>query len=149
MTFGCAPKVPQEVAKQGIDAMALSRSELESGNEDRLQPSTMDFYISFCRLHYIIGDVLESLYLPSDSRVNPHQTATFTAVKIDNPLSSSTLTSLFEIESTLCNWSRSLHPHFQMPSNYEDQTPTKHITRQANILRGRSVFNGLLLLIIH
>ncbi|GKZ52794.1 hypothetical protein AnigIFM49718_003446 [Aspergillus niger] len=53
--------------------------------------------------------------------------------------------SLLRIDSALNNWARGLHPFFQMPSELEDPTPTKHITREANILRARYLSVRLLL----
>ncbi|RDW79131.1 fungal specific transcription factor domain-containing protein [Aspergillus mulundensis] len=65
MTFGCALKVPQSLAKEGLNSMTLA-------GENEILPSKVNFYMSFCRLHYIIGEVLEAFYISSDtSGLNP------------------------------------------------------------------------------
>ncbi|KAI9924202.1 hypothetical protein MW887_007152 [Aspergillus wentii] len=136
MTFGCAPKVPQAVAKQGLETLMLHSMEFGGTGNVNL-PSKAKFYISFCRLHHIIGDVLENFYNPSDSKADPDSRRDSTGVKSSSPLSFEKFTGLFRIESDLYNWTESLHPYFRRPSDLEDPTPTKHITRQANVLRAR------------
>ena len=139
MTFGCALKVPQAVAKQGLDTLVLHSMEFASGTGNSALPSNMNFYISFCRLHHIIGDVLETFYNSSDSKADPDLSRNLTCVNLSSPLSFDKFTSLFRIESELCNWTENLHSYFRMPSDLEDPTPTKHMKRQANILRARFV----------
>lgn len=138
MTFGCAPKVSQAVAKLGQDTLVLHSMEF-GGTRNTALPSKAKFYISFCQLHHIIGDVLETFYNSSGSKADLDSSRNFTSVKFSSPLSFDKFTSLFRIESDLCNWAESLHSYFRMPSDLEDPTPTKHITRQANILRARFV----------
>lgn len=139
MTFGCALKVSQAVAKQGLDTLVLHSMEFASGTGNTALPSKVNFYISFCRLHHIIGDVLETFYNSSDSKADSDLGRNFTGVNLGSPLSFDKFTSLFRIESELSNWTGNLHPYFRMPSDLEDPTPTKHIKRQANVLRGRFV----------
>ncbi|KAF9253187.1 transcriptional regulator family: Fungal Specific TF [Penicillium roqueforti] len=141
MTFGCALKVPQAVAKQGLDTLVLQS--MDTGNSTL--PSNMNFYISFCRLHHIIGDVLETFYNSSDSKADPDLSRNLTGVNLSSPLSFDKFTSLFRIESELCNWTENLHSYFRMPLDLEDPTPTKHMKRQANILRARYLSVRLLL----
>ncbi|KAJ5360354.1 hypothetical protein N7517_009545 [Penicillium concentricum] len=144
MTFGCAPKVPQAVAKQGLDTLVLHSMEF-GGTGNTTLPSKAKFYISFCRLHHIIGDVLETFYNSSDSKADPDSSRDLTSVKLSSPSSFEKFTSLFRIESDLCNWTESLHLYFRMSSDLEDPTPTKQITRQANVLRARYLSVRLLL----
>lgn len=139
MTFGCALKVPQCVAKQGLDTLAIHSMEVTRGAGNTALPSKVDFYISFCRLHHIIADVLETFYNSSDSKSDPDPSRNFTDAKSSPPLSFDKFTSLFRIESELCNWTKDLHSCFQMPSDLEDPTPTKYIIREANVLRARFV----------
>ncbi|KAJ5311987.1 hypothetical protein N7508_002817 [Penicillium antarcticum] len=49
------------------------------------------------------------------------------------------------LEVDLNNWAGSLHPFFQSPSDTADPTPTKHIIREANVLRARYLCVRLLL----
>ena len=123
MTFGCALKIPQSVAKQGLNSLVLP-----SDTANTALPSKVNFYISFCRLHHIIGDVLETFYIVGDTKAEQSSSLFFDK-----------FASLFRIDSALKDWARGLHPFFQMPSDAEDPTPTKHITREANVLRARLV----------
>ena len=101
-------------------------------------PSKLNFYISFCQLHHIIAEVLETFY--TDGSKFEHQ---YDSVSDRNEKSSllffDKFASLFRIDSELNDWACNLHPFFQMPSELQDPTPTKHITREANVLRARSV----------
>lgn len=138
MTFGCPLKVPRSVAQEGLNALVLN-SQARKDTVTSSLPSKLNFYISFCRLHHIIAEVLETFYSFDDSKARHHVSG-----DVDNSDESSALlfdkfASLFRIDSALINWARSLHPFFQMPSELEDPTPTKHITREANILRARYV----------
>lgn len=139
MTFGCDLKVPQCVAKQGLNYLVLNSMQVDSGTGNRAPPSKVDFYISFCRLHHIIGEVLETFYISSDSNVGHGTSRNDVWIEPNSLLSFDKLASLFKIESELCNWAGNLHPFFQMPTCLEDLTPTKRITRQANVLRARYV----------
>ncbi|KAK4865055.1 hypothetical protein LT330_001678 [Penicillium expansum] len=145
MTFGCALKVPQAVAKQGLDTLGLHSVEFASGTGNTALPSKVDFYISFCRLHHIIGDVLETFYNSCDSKADTDLSRNFNDVKLSSPLSYDKFASLFRIESDLCNWTETLHSYFRMPSDLEDPTPTKYIIRQANMLHARYLSVRLLL----
>ncbi|KAL4797621.1 fungal-specific transcription factor domain-containing protein [Aspergillus venezuelensis] len=130
MTFGCALKVPQSLAEQGLNAMTVRSA------ENTALPSKVNFYISFCRLHYIIGEVLETFYNSSDHEPEPSASSK----NFDR------IANLLQIESQLDAWAANLHPFFQKPVDAEDSTPTKHITREANILRARYLSVRLLLL---
>lgn len=131
MTFGCVLKVPQSLAKQGLNSLMLNSMEASRDTESVALPSKVNFYISFCRLHHIIGEVLEIFYIPRDDADRDGNASPY----FDK------FASLFRIESELNHWAANLHPFFQMPSDLADPTPTKHITREANILRARLVLN--------
>lgn len=139
MTFGCPLKVPRSVAQEGLNALVLSSQESGSDTVTANLPSKLNFYMSFCRLHHIIAEVLETFYSIDDNTVRHHVSENRNdregscAVRFDK------FASLFRIDSALKHWAHSLHPFFQMPSELEDPTPTKHITREANILRARCV----------
>jgi hypothetical protein len=137
MTFGCDLKVPQSVAKQGLNSLVLNST--ASGTEDPALPSKVNFYISFCRLHHIIGEVLETFYIFHDSNAAPDTNRGVPTAKPNLSLPFGQFSSLFRIETDLNDWAASLHPFFQMPSDIQDPTPTKHLTRQANVLRARFV----------
>ncbi|GAT31018.1 hypothetical protein RIB2604_03800100 [Aspergillus luchuensis] len=93
----------------------------------------------------ILTEVLETFYSIDDNTVRHHVSENRNdregscAVRFDK------FASLFRIDSALKHWAHSLHPFFQMPSELEDPTPTKHITREANILRARYLSVRLLL----
>ncbi|KAK1143730.1 hypothetical protein N8T08_006131 [Aspergillus melleus] len=146
MTFGCPLKVPRSVAEKGLNSLVLASMELSGESVTTSLPSKYNFYISFCRLHHIISEVLETFYVSGDSR-SEHQTerdlqgwgGSFSSLLFDK------FASLFRIESALNDWALNLHPFFQLPSELQDPTPTKHITREANILRARYLSVRLLL----
>ncbi|CAG8048987.1 unnamed protein product [Penicillium salamii] len=142
MTFGCDLKVPQSVAKQGLNSLVLNTTAANTGTT--ALPSKVNFYISFCRLHHIIGEVLETFYISKEASMPPDSTKGLTGVK-SNSIPFDKFASLFRIESDLKHWAGNLHPFFKMPSDFEDQTPTKHITREANVLRARYLSVRLLL----
>ncbi|KAL4929868.1 fungal specific transcription factor domain-containing protein [Aspergillus undulatus] len=132
MTFGCALKVPQGNAREGLNAL-MTRT-----LENTALPSKVNFYVSFCRLHYIIGEVLETFYISNEDIVDePHHPASKGYFE--------KFASLFRIESELISWAVDLHRFFQNPSDAQDPTPSKHITREANILRARYLSVRLLL----
>lgn len=139
MTFGFDLKIPQSVAKEGLNYLALNSVEVSSGTGDRGLPSKLNFYVSFCRLHHIIGEVLETFYNSVDSNFDRDASRNLAGKRLGPLLSFDKYASLLKIESGLCNWAESLHPFFQMPSDLEDPTPTKHITHEANVLRARFV----------
>ncbi|KAL4787186.1 hypothetical protein BJX76DRAFT_363952 [Aspergillus varians] len=131
MTSRCALKVPQSLAKQGLNPLTLNSMEASQESENTALPSKVNFYISFCRLHHIIGEVLEIFYISRDD-TDSHPSRDGNA-----PPYFDKFASLFRIESELNHWAANLDPFFQMPSDIQDSTPTKHITREANILRAR------------
>lgn len=137
MTFGCDLKVPQSVANQGLNSLVLNTT--ASGNGNPTLPSKVSFYISFCRLHHIIGEVLETFYISDDSKAVPDPSRGVASMKPNPSIPFDQFSSLFRIETYLNDWAGNLHPFFQMPSDLQDSTPTKHITRQANVLRARYV----------
>jgi hypothetical protein len=137
MTFGCGLKVPQSVAKQGLKSLVANSTVRGTGTLDL--PSKVNFYISFCRLHHIIGEVFETFYISNDLKSVSHSSSGGAKLKSNPSTSFDQFSSLFRIESDLNDWAGSLHPFFQMPSDLQDPTPTKHITREANVLRARFV----------
>ena len=139
MTFGCALTVPQSVAKQGLNSLVLDSMDPTSETGCATLPSKVNFYISFCRLHHIIGEALETFYNFNCDETVHHLGNHPTEEKPSSALFFDKLSSLFRIDSELNDWARSLHPFFQMPSEAEDPTPTKHIVREANVLRARFV----------
>ncbi|CAG7923239.1 unnamed protein product [Penicillium olsonii] len=142
MTFGCDLKVPQSVAKQGLNSLVLNTTAANAGNTSL--PSKVNFYISFCRLHHIIGEVLETFYISKEASTSPGSTKGASGVA-SKAIPFDKFASLLRIESDLKDWAGNLHPFFKMPSDFDDQTPTKHITREANVLRARYLSVRLLL----
>lgn len=144
MTFGCPLKVPRSVAQEGLNALVLKSEETRSDTPTISLPSKLTFYTSFCRLHHIIAEVLETFFSFDDSKNRHYASSNVNDREESCALLFDKFASLLRIDSTLNNWARGLHPFFQMPSELEDPTPTKHITREANILRARSVTTTLM-----
>ena len=136
MTFGCALKVPQSTSKQGLNPLVLSTMEMDSIHCSGATslPSKAKFYVSFCQLHHIIGDVLETFYIPNGGIKNGPTKQSLEDISLIDKIAT-----LFKIESELNNWASNLDPFFRKPSEALDATPSKHITREANVLRARSV----------
>ncbi|GCB27388.1 putative transcriptional regulatory protein YJL206C [Aspergillus awamori] len=145
MTFGCPLRVPRSVAQGGLNALVLKSEETRSDTPTTSLPSKLTFYTSFCRLHHIIAEVLETFYSLDDRKDRHHASSTVNDREESCALLFDKFASLLRIDSALNNWARGLHPFFQMPSELEDPTPTKHITREANILRARYLSVRLLL----
>ncbi|OQD82347.1 hypothetical protein PENANT_c022G11662 [Penicillium antarcticum] len=78
-----------------------------------------------------------------DSDCRPDKS--LTGIGLASSLSFDKFASLFRLEVDLNNWAGSLHPFFQSPSDTADPTPTKHIIREANVLRARYLCVRLLL----
>lgn len=136
MTFGCALKVPQSISKQGLNPLGLSTMEMDSIHCSGATslPSKAKFYVSFCQLHHIIGDVLETFYISNGGIKNGP-----TKQSLEDTSLFDKIATLFKIESELNDWASNLDPFFKKPSEALDATPSKHITREANVLRARSV----------
>ncbi|PYH64284.1 Zn(II)2Cys6 transcription factor [Aspergillus vadensis CBS 113365] len=145
MTFGCLLKVPRSVAQEGLNALVLIFEESSGDTVTPSLPSKLNFYISFCRLHHIIAEVLETFYSIDDSTARHHVSENRNDREGSCAVLFDKFASLFRIDSALKHWAHGLHPFFQMPSELEDPTPTKHITREANILRARYLSVRLLL----
>lgn len=96
------------------------------------QPKLLDFYISFCRLHQILGDVLLTFYSPCGDT-----SAGFSSVKAKSFIES--LDGLLEIDSRLVRFRNKLNPHLQVPSQFHDNTEIHVFERQANTLNLRYV----------
>lgn len=143
MTFGRALIIPQTVAKHGLhswDSSSMTAS--NNSSEGRNLPSRLSFYISFCRLHYIIGEVMENFYFNSTGGRKVDESSRWIQgyeLEACSDLTHDKLTSLLQVESSLKKWANDLHPFFRMPEKTQDQTPTKHVMREANVLRARSV----------
>ncbi|KAI9043617.1 Zn(II)2Cys6 transcription factor [Aspergillus affinis] len=105
MTFGCPLKVPQFVAEQGLKTLALSSMEVSSETVTTSLPSKYNFYVSFCRLHHIISEVLETFYISGDN-TNERQPGRDSKKREENSSSLffDKFASLFRIESALNDW---------------------------------------------
>lgn len=145
MTFGCGLKISQKVAKQGLDSLVLNPMQSVGNSENPALPSKINFYVSFCRLHHIIGDILETFYISTDDTIESCPNKALTRMGLASSFSLDKFASLFRLELDLKKWAGSLHPFFQSPSDAADPTPTKRITREANVLRARSVWQSLLI----
>jgi hypothetical protein len=124
MTFGRSPKIPKEVAGQAEYPVAKFPP---SGN-----PVNYEFFIAYCKLHSIIGDLLDY----SNKRDNPAE------IEDSNPPSPHSwdrLDELCDIETKLSLWKDSLSHHLQISSSSEhlDDARPSFVKRQAIILQGR------------
>jgi Fungal specific transcription factor domain len=132
MTFGRPPRISKEIADQAVYPLADGvRSSDGTLNQLTSQPATLDFFIAYCKLHHILGDVLDSFYTAGDGSRTSGQFRTSVSG------SAQRLGDLFEIEDNLSRWRDCLEPHLKVPSTYVDRSDTRYITRQAHILHAR------------
>jgi hypothetical protein len=124
MTFGRPPKIPKEIAKQAEYPLARFPT---SGNS-----VNYEFFIAYCKLHSIIGDLLEY----SDKRDNPPENG---GSHPSTPHSWEKLEELCDIETKLSVWKGSLghHLHISASPDYVDEARSPFVKRQAIILQGR------------
>lgn len=135
MTFGCTLKVSQDLAAQIEYPLSLGSQDPTLPIRPDQPPADLDFYVAFCRLHHVLGNVLKAFYKASSRGFGA-----FTKIKANSVLTSDVLADLFRIESELCDWQANLKDHLQPPSNRRDQTDTACSMRQSNILHARFVF---------
>lgn len=135
MTFGCTLKIPQDLAAQVEYPRSLGSQDPTLPIRSNQLPADLDFYVAFCRLHHVLGNVLKAFYKASSRGFGA-----FTKIKANSVLTSDVLADLFRIESELCDWQVNLKDHLQPPSSRRDQADTACLMRQSNILHARFVF---------
>jgi hypothetical protein len=139
MTFGRPVRIPQEIA-----AVAPPLKPVDDDNFNSLdpkhgcsnQPARMEFYVEYCKLHFILGDVLANLYtvssLDTATREQKSEAKSFTR----------DLDFLIDVDKRLIEWRKDLRAHLQISTyaaNATDSSISLVFRRQANILHARYV----------
>ena len=96
-----------------------------------MQPPKFSFFIAFCKLHQILGLVLDCFYTTKSG------TSTPSCLGASDDIFVNKIPNLFVIENKLAHWHQGLEEHLKVPSTYVDETETLYVTRQANVLHAR------------
>ena len=129
MTFGQPATISRKTAERAVypDAGNLKVYVVQAQN----QPAPLEFFISYCKLHQLLGDILDTFYGRSDSMR--------TTEASNSPVSRSSrdIGDMFDIEQRLSSWQEHLDFRLRVPTTYADHSRTGYIERQANILHAR------------
>lgn len=136
MSLGRSPRIPKTVADRVEHPLAsgsLSTDIHRAPSPD--QPAIFNFFVAFCKLHHILGDILESFYADSEeNQPNRVGSSLIPAMKLDK---------VFQIEQNLSQWSDELETSLQRPFVGSSFIESQHDTRQINILRARYVWDSI------
>jgi Fungal specific transcription factor domain/Fungal Zn(2)-Cys(6) binuclear cluster domain len=147
MTFGRPTRISQEVAKMSplpsaIDDEFLDGIGSEEGVQPADQPSQLDFFIAYCELHIILGDILSFFYT---SRMQPGHGAPNEQFPKENLAGDEHVDKLLQLEKALELWRGKLKPHHQIDHDFQDQPIVPVFRRQAISLRARFLHIRILL----
>lgn len=133
MTFGRPARITKAMVVKAAYPSPNGRSADISTATDQTKdrPAKLDFFIAFCKLHHILGDVLETFYDADDDSDIDNSSG------FGNLFATKTLDQLFKFDHDLSVWREGLPIHLQTPTTHVDASETKHITRQANTLHAR------------
>ena len=114
MTFGRPMRISQEAARRSPLPAAIDDEHLEDGDFEGMQPpdqpSKVAFFLAFCKLHIILGDILSALYherAPSGSHVHPSVDSAIVEAQHD-------IVKTMEFDQALSNWREDLDIHLQI-----------------------------------
>ena len=147
MTFGRPTHISQEVAKMSplpsaIDDEFLDDTGSKEGVQPTGQPSRLDFFIAYCELHIILGDILSFFYT---SRTQPGHSTPDDQFPRENLAGDEHIDKLLQLERTLELWRGKLKPHHQIDFGFQDQPTDQVFRRQAISLRARFLHIRILL----
>jgi hypothetical protein len=126
MAFGRPARISQDVAMQAILPLTIYDEQQPD------QPAMLDFFISYCKLHLIVGEILSALY----TSVAENSTG-FAKFKVRSFIDM--LDELIKFDGRLLEWRKDVKSHLQFPSKYHDSTEILLFTRQSNVLYARYV----------
>jgi len=126
MAFGRPCRISQDLALQAVLPLTIYDEQQPD------QPAMLDFFISYCKLHLIVGDILLTLY----TSVGENSTG-LAKLKVRSFIE--TLDELIKFDGRLLEWRKDVKPHLQFPSKYHDSTEILLFTRQSNVLHARYV----------
>lgn len=142
MTFGRATRIDQSSARLAQLPTPFAEEYL-AGARDPNSPSRLDFYREYCRLHIILGDILQEVYgsnlsTDTDTHLSPsHSTLRLGCVHMDR---------ILQFDRHLSSWRNSIKSHLQPTHNRFDRDDRDMISkRQANSLSLRFTHIRMLL----
>lgn len=146
MTFGRPTRISQEVARQSplpaaLDDEYFDSDGVGSGSQPKDQPSKMFFFVAYCELHLILGDILLTFYAP---RTPPGLKSPGLQVH-DHIGGKQNVDKLLQFDKMLNAWRSGLPPYLQIEGGFQDPTEALIYRRQAIILSARYLHIRLLL----
>lgn len=136
MSLGRSPWIPKTVAdrvEHPLESRSLSTDIHRAPSPN--QPPFFNFFVAFCKLHRILGDILESLYADGEENQPNRVGSSFISVtKLDK---------IFQIEQNLSQWSDEMETSLQRPFVGSNFIESQHDTRQINILHARYVWDSI------
>lgn len=130
LTFGGSLRISKTIA-YSVQYPLPSASSSVGAIEDTIhQPASEHFFVAFCKLHCVLGDVLETFHLDGEDDA--------VSIQASNLLSASKLERLFQIERDLLGWNNELGPHLRWPSSPLHNL-NKQDCRRRHVLHARYV----------
>lgn len=147
MSFGRPMRVSQESAKMSplpspIDDEFLDDSGLREGVQPTGQPSQLQFFVAYCELHLILGDILSVFYT---GRVQPGNSVPEDPGHRDVWLGNEHVDKVLQFEKTLNMWRAKLEPYHDVDPNFHHQHTPLVFRRQAISLQARFLHIRMLL----
>jgi hypothetical protein len=125
-----------------IDDEFLDDTGSEEGVQPTGQPSQLDFFIAYCELHIILGDILSFFYI---SRMQPGYSPPAEQFPKESLVGDGHFDKLVQLEKALEVWRGKLKPHHQIDLDFQDQPTILVFRRQAISLRARFLHVRILL----
>jgi hypothetical protein len=133
MTFGRPMRISQEMAARAPLPNAIDDEYLAvSGVQPQGQPSKLNFFITYCKLHEILADILSNFYTNSVTQDSTSGVAHFSTRS-----GTRTIDNLLRIDRGMTEWYNGLEPYLQMSSEYSDSEDALTFKRQGVILYAR------------
>lgn len=146
MTFGRPTRISQASALQSplptvMDDEYFDTAGPGTGKQPEHQPSIMSFFVAYCRLHLILGDILSAFYVPR----TPDEPNLPDRLHHSGSAGKQNIDKILQYEKALATWRSSLEVPLQIDSDFSDPTETCIFRRQAVILYARFLYIRMLL----
>lgn len=135
MVYGRPVRISQEVAALAPPLQVVDDEFFETTNgRPSSQPTQIEFFIQYCKLHYILGDMLPEWYSNSglESVTN--------GAEAKPRLFTSDLQTMIGNDERLDRWKRDLPNHLQVSSHINERDHVSSFYRQANMLYLKYVY---------
>lgn len=133
VTLGRVTRISEDEARQSPLPVALNDEDLNvTGFDDGLQqrdhPSQLKFYVAYCELHLVLGDMLSTIYVPRSPSGQP---SVFVHIQSLSKADKQTVDHLLRFENILEAWRTDLPKYLQIDSQLSDQQEMVIFRRQA------------------